>query len=582
MAIEKGAIWGKLFGQILLEKVPTLTLEQLDEGLEKQKKTGKLIGEQLLELKYVKETELLEALSEAFGIPSVDPNEAGVVNADVVRLVPEILARKFKFLVVQVREIEDKATLFVAMADPKNINAIDTIKQITKVQEVQPVISLPHQIEKAIENFYTEGADLSHAFDELEGGDDVSLIDDMDGDGMDVSMDHEAAPVVKYVNSLFAQAVKEGASDMHIEPQEKSVSVRFRVDGKLHSMSSPPKKLQSPIISRIKVISGLDIAERRVPQDGRCKIRMMNRDIDIRVSTLPLVHGEKVVMRLLDKSATSLDIHEIGMEPDTLELAKKLITRPYGIILLCGPTGSGKTTTLYSFLNYVNNPDVNIVTVEDPVEYQLKGINQVAVRTQVGLTFALGLRSILRQDPDIIMVGEIRDKETLEMAIKASLTGHLVFSTLHTNNAVASVQRMINMGTEPFLIASTLTAAVSQRLVRKVCTSCKTIIKPEQELVTALVKHFGEEDFNFKFMAGRGCPNCKGTGKKGRTAVHELLFISSVIREMIVRGDSEQELTKQAHKEGMETIVGNAFKKVKLGAITIEECLSLIYDVDEI
>ena len=564
MVIEKGSIWGKLFGQILLEKVSNLTEEQLNEGLDKQKETGLLIGEQLLDIGFITENDLLEALSEAFQIPAVDPNESGVVNEEVVKVVPEGLARRFKFIVLQQRSLNNKQVLYVAMADPNNITAIDSIKQAAKVTDVQPVISLPGQIARALDNFYAPDAGIGSAIAEIHGdSDDVSLVDDDEGDGVDVgSIDHDAAPVVKYVNALFAQAVKERASDIHIEPQEKVLSIRLRVDGKLMVMPSPPKKLQSPIVSRIKVISGLDIAERRVPQDGRCKIRMMNRDIDIRVSTLPLAYGEKVVMRLLDKTATSLDINDMGMETNVLALAKKLLKRPYGIILLCGPTGSGKTTTLYSFLNFVNTTDVNIVTVEDPIEYQLTGINQVAVRTQVGLTFAAGLRSILRQDPDIIMVGEIRDVETLEMAIKAALTGHLVFSTLHTNNAVASVQRMVNMGIESFLISSTLTCSISQRLVRKICTACKTIIKPPEDLVKALKERFEDEDMDFKFMAGRGCPNCSGTGNRGRTAVHELFFITATVRDMIARGETEAELSRQANRDGMETIVQNAFTKV--------------------
>ena len=415
----------------------------------------------------------------------------------------------------------------------------------------------------------------------LEGeGDDLEVAKDKHDDGFDVSSDHDAAPVIRYVNAIFSNAVKDRASDIHIECFEREMRVRYRIDGKCQVKDKPPIRMKNAIIARVKVISGMDIAERRLPQDGRTKIRIQNREIDVRVNTLPMIHGEKVCMRLLDSSATSLSVQDLGLEPTVMERVLKVIQRPYGIVLLCGPTGSGKTTTLYSFIAHVNKPEVNITTVENPVEYQLMGINQCHVKQEIGMTFASALRAILRQDPDIIMVGEIRDLETLEMAMKAALTGHLVFSTIHTNTAVASVQRMANMGAEPFMISSTLAAAISQRLLRRICKNCKRIYQPPAEQLDMLRKRF-KDPCEFQFTKGEGCSNCANTGYRGRVAVHEVYFVNSLARDMISSAATELELQRQADKEGMMRLVDSAFMNVRKGNTTIAEMMGLFTEEED-
>ncbi|MGE0432649.1 MAG: GspE/PulE family protein [Planctomycetota bacterium] len=575
-----GLIGHKRIGELLVEK-GLCTAEDVKAGLETQKQTERLLGEELVFKKIIKADDLLETLSEQFNLPYMDLMEPNVVNPEVLRKLPEKVCRGFRMAALQEREQGGEKILYVGMANPKNVMALDSIRQILKGVKIQPVLALATHVMKALDTYYTDdaAAGLGDVFDE--GADDVDMVrDGEDGDGVDVS-DHDAAPVIRYVNGLFVRAVKDRCSDIHIECYEKELRVRFRIDGKLQVKDKPPTRMRNAIIARIKVISGLDIAERRLPQDGRTKVRLMNREIDIRVSTLPMIHGEKVVMRLLDKTATSLNVNDMGMEPEVLEKCLKLIRRPYGIIVLCGPTGSGKTTTLYSFLSVVNEPDTNIVTVENPVEYQLFGINQCQVRQEIGMTFAAGLRSILRQDPDIVMVGEIRDMETLEMSMKAALTGHLVFSTIHTNNGVATVQRMINMGAEPFLVSSTLTASISQRLVRKICPVCKRADNPPADMIKALQERFNDP-CDFKFMRGTGCDNCANTGNRGRAASHELYFVGSIQRDMIAAGATEQELAAQAKKDGMQTIVENAFLKVRRGEINVDECLALFYDDDDV
>jgi type II secretory ATPase GspE/PulE/Tfp pilus assembly ATPase PilB-like protein len=374
------------------------------------------------------------------------------------------------------------------------------------------------------------------------------------------------------------EAVKQRASDIHFEPFEREVAVRFRIDGALREVTAPPKRLFQSVVARIKIISSLDIAERRLPQDGRCKLKVGDRTIDMRVSTLPVVHGEKIVMRILDKGATNMDIDGLGFDPMTLKEMKRVLQSPHGIILLTGPTGSGKTTTLYSFLKYIYSPEVNIVTVEDPVEYQLPGINQVHVRTNIGMTFAAALRSILRQDPDIVMVGEMRDQETLEIAVRAALTGHLVFSTIHTNTAVATVTRMSDMGLERYMITSSLICAISQRLIRMICPKCKEPYTPSDALRRQLAASFRQPSVDIDLWRGKGCGFCSNSGYKGRLAVHEYMTMTPTLREMILEQKGESELEEECLRMGMRNLRQSCFFKLLDGLTTVEEAVSLFYE----
>ncbi len=380
------------------------------------------------------------------------------------------------------------------------------------------------------------------------------------------------APAVVFVNSLLVQAIQERASDIHIEPQESELRIRLRIDGILKELQSASKKLQSGVIARIKILSSMDIAEQRVPQDGRIKFKIMGRSIDVRVSTIPGIYGEKIVMRILDKGSTSLNINDLGIEPDQLDHLKKIAKAAHGMILVTGPTGSGKTTTLYSMLNYVNSPSLNIITAEDPVEYRLPGITQIQMKSKVGLTFASTLRAFLRQDPDIIMVGEIRDLETAEIAVKAALTGHLVLSTLHTNDAISTIIRLANMGVDTFLVTSSVSLIVSQRLVRRLCLNCKSSYKPSQSLISNF-NHIGIELSDDKYYIGKGCKQCSGSGYWGRAAIHEFLFLTEEIKEIIVRNGTEKEIREVAEKSGMVSLLNNGLQKAALGITSLEEVL---------
>lgn len=501
-------------------------------------------------------------------VPRVELKSMGFIDPIVAALIPEDTARRFGALAFGQKD----GKLSVAMWNPFDPVALETIRAKTGYL-IDVSFSPRGIIDEEIDKVYAQKGNLEESMKELVDFE-VEEEDEEDNEEL-LRIQAEGAPAIKFVNLLLLQATQDRASDVHIEPQEKELKIRLRVDGILREVTPPPKRMQLGIISRIKILGNLDIAERRVPQDGRAKIKIMGRQIDIRISTLPTIYGEKVVMRLLDKGSVSLNINDIGFEPKTMQKFKEILTMAHGMILVTGPTGSGKTTTLYSSLNYINSPDKNIITVEDPVEYRLKGINQIQARPQVGLTFAAGLRSILRQDPDIVMIGEIRDKETAEIAIKAALTGHLVLSTLHTNDAVATIIRLLNMGVDKYLITSSLSLVIAQRLARRVCLHCKTAYKPDPDILIRL-ESLGVHHNEIIFYRGKGCDHCSGTGFWGRVAIYEFFLVKPEIKELIVNDASEDKIRKRSEELGMETLLFNGMKKVREGLTTVEEILRII------
>ncbi len=516
----------------------------------------------LVKLGALSEDALLRFLSDHYGTPSVNLDQLEV-DPEVVRLIPAEVATRFS--VVPISRIGRQ--LMVAIANPANFFALDDIKFVTNL-EVEPFVTTEDQIRRAIDKYYDAALSMADVMRSME--EDLEVVESQAETEIADFESADQPPVVKFVNSMIAQAVKEGASDIHVEPYERTLRVRFRVDGTLYERMNPPYRLKQAILSRLKIMSELDIAERRVPQDGRIKIRTGKKVIDLRVSTLPCIFGEKVVLRILDKSNLSLDLTQIGFQPDALERFLAAVALPYGMVLVTGPTGSGKTTTLYSALSRVNLPGVNIMTAEDPVEYNLDGINQVHVNEAVNLTFAAALRSFLRQDPNIIMVGEIRDFETASIAIKAALTGHLVFSTLHTNDAPSTLNRLTDMGVEPFLVASSTNLIVAQRLLRKVCQTCRRKREPTPVLTKLINLAPGEEVTLYEAV---GCELCHGTGYKGRTGVYEVMPITGAVRELIVRRASTAEVKALAVREGMLTLRQDALLKLKAGITSAEEVL---------
>ncbi len=520
----------------------------------------------LLKMGALEEPELLNFLGEHFGTPSVNLDEVEI-DAAVVSLVPADVATKFNLIPFK----RMGKQLMVAMSNPANFFAIDDLKFITNL-EVEPFVSTEEQIKRAIDHCYDSILSMADVMKSLE--DDLEVVETGEEEpDFSESESADQAPVVKFVNSMIGQAVKERASDIHVESYEKSLRVRFRIDGTLYERMAPPYRLRQAIISRLKIMADLDIAERRVPQDGRIKIRFSNKTIDLRVSSLPCIFAEKIVLRILDKSNLTLDLTHAGFQVEALEHFLKAIAMPYGMVLVTGPTGSGKTTTLYSALSRINTTDVNIMTVEDPVEYNLDGINQVLVNDRVGRTFAAALRSFLRQDPNIIMVGEIRDLETGSIAVKAALTGHLVLSTLHTNDAPSTLNRMVDMGLEPFLVASSTNLILAQRLARKLCPNCKKPVEFSQELQKRLqLKSVGGKK-DGEFFEPVGCDACHKTGYKGRVGLYEVMPIGAAIRDMIIRGTSTPDIKRQAVKENMLTLRMDALMKLKAGITSAEEVL---------
>lgn len=545
-----------------LVKKGMITKEQLEEAKETSKKTGLPFDKVLIKKGIITEENIAAVLSERLNLPFMDLSDY-LIDASVIKLVPESLAHKYKL--IPLFKIEE--TLTVAMADPRDINALDQVRLQSKC-EVEPVLATETAIKNAIDQYYSVGAGVEEVIKQM---DEVkSKAKDRVISKEELARIAEDAPVIKLVNLIFIQAVKDKASDIHIEPEERLLRVRYRIDGVLHEGVKPPKSLEAAITSRIKVLAKMDIAEKRKPQDGRIQLKMQGRDIDLRVSSFPTVYGENIVIRLLDKTSVLLGLAELGMRSATLEVYDKLIKRPFGIILVTGPTGCGKTTTLYASLSIINSAEKNIITIEDPVEYQLNMIRQTQINPKAGLTFASGLRSILRQDPDIIMVGEVRDIETAEIAIQAALTGHLVFSTLHTNDAAGALTRLIDMGIEPFLISSSIIGVLAQRLVRVICPKCKEKLIPTEAMLEDLQLKRADD---IAFYRGKGCPHCRDTGYIGRTGIFELLVINDDIKKLIIAKAPVDEIKKEAMASGMKTLRDDGIEKALAGVTSVEEAL---------
>ncbi len=561
-------------GQILLNN-NIISEDQLIKGVEQQKKEGGRIGSNLIKLGFITEDALVDFLSKQYGVPAVTLTD-DTIDPSIIKFVPYDVANKYQIFPVS----KNGASLKLAMIDPSNVFAIDDVKFMTGYN-VQPLVAAESAIRAAIIRHYEQGDGIQSVVDDMASFDDANLdfVKDTeeDDDIADLQNAGEDAPVVKLVNLILAEAISRGASDIHVEPYEKELRIRYRVDGMLYDIMQPPLKMKAALSSRMKIMSDLDISERRLPQDGRIKLKVKGKGVDLRVSTLPTLFGEKIVMRILDKSNLNLDLTKLGFEEKALKDFDEAIHSPFGMVLVTGPTGSGKTTSLYSALSTVNNVDVNIMTAEDPVEYNLSGINQVHVREDIGLTFASALRSFLRQDPDIVMVGEIRDFETAEIAVKAALTGHLVLSTLHTNDAPSTVSRLLNMGIEPFLVSASVLLILAQRLCRKMCEHCR-----EEEVIPAdiLIKAGFHEDEvgTFKTYKGKGCSECGDSGYKGRIALYEVMPVKEEIKEMIVKGATSTDIKKVAMRLGMKTLRMSGLTKIRDGVTTLEEILRVTFE----
>ena len=544
-----------------------ITEEQLKEGLAVSTTEGHRIGYALVHLGFVQEEELTRMLARQYRVPAVDLDKV-TVDEKILKLIPGHVA--IKHLVLPLRRVGRMLT--VAMTNPTDFSAIDDLKFITKL-EIEPVIVGEYTLRKHLETYFgkTEDEQMANLLEQW-GEDEVEVIEEEDDDEAysQMAAEVESAPVVKFINGLLTDAVLKGVSDIHIEPFEKEIRVRYRIDGALIEVMKPPMKMKAALISRIKILADLNIAERRVPQDGRIKLKMKNKVVDFRVSVLPVIFGEKIVLRILDKGNLTFDLTTFGFEPKAEKDFMWAISRPYGMVLVTGPTGSGKTTTLYSALSQINTIDTNIMTVEDPVEFNLYGINQVLVRTQVGMTFAAALKAFLRQDPNIIMLGEIRDLETGGIAIKASLTGHLVLSTLHTNDCPSTITRLIDMGLEPFNVAAALNLLTAQRLVRRICKSCKVEATYDQDYLEAAKLSLEWADQN-TFYKGEGCNECGGSGYKGRCGFYEVMIMTTPLRKAIMQAMATDDMRALACSEGMLTLRQDGMKKVERGITTIEE-----------
>ncbi len=569
---------GKLGEMLIRENL--ITPIQLEQALEHQRQNGGRLGSSVIKLGFLTADGITAVLSRQYGIPSVNL-EYFEADPGVIRLIPMETALKYQVLPLS----RVGASLTLAMADPANVYAMDDIKFMTGLN-IEPVVASEASVAEAIKKNYgsIEEQERKKEIEDL-----VSFIDDGQTEGVEVEAEDESAlnlaaleraaeeaPVIKLVNYILKDAVERGASDIHLEPYEKEYRVRYRIDGVLQNVMQPPVKLRDAMISRIKIMAKLDISEKRLPQDGRIMIRIVHnnrkKQLDFRVSVLPTLHGEKIVMRLLDKENLRLDMTRLGFEKESLEKFQRAIFKPYGMVLVTGPTGSGKTNTLYSSIAQLNKPDINIMTAEDPVEFQLPGINQVQMKEQIGLNFAAALRSFLRQDPNIIMVGEIRDFETAEIAIKAALTGHLVLSTLHTNDAPSTISRLMNMGIEPFLVATSVHLICAQRLTRRICPNCKVEDKVRHQVLVD-AGFTPEEAKSLKVYRGEGCPSCNSRGYKGRVGLYEVLEVTDELRELILVGASALELRKKAVEEGMITLRRSGLMKVADGVTTLEEVI---------
>ncbi len=558
----------------LLVKEKVITPEQLAQATKVQKETNCRLGSALVKLGFLTDEDVTNFLSRQYGVPAINLSYFEIDPA-VVKLIPFETAKRYQILPLS----RVGASLTIAMVDPTNVFAMDDIKFMTGFN-IEPVVASESSINDGIEKAYgtTSQEDLEtvmQSMTELGDGADVELqAEEQEMDLADLEKAADEAPIVKLVNLVLTDAVKRGASDIHMEPYEKEFRVRFRIDGVLQTIMSPPLKLKDAITSRLKIMAKLDISEKRLPQDGRIMLKMnvggRKKQLDFRVSTLPTLWGEKIVLRLLDKENLRLDMTKLGFEPESLVKFEKAILKPYGMVLVTGPTGSGKTNTLYSSIARLNQPDTNIMTAEDPVEFQLQGVNQVQMKEQIGLNFAAALRAFLRQDPNIILVGEIRDFETAEIAIKAALTGHLVLSTLHTNGAPETITRLMNMGIEPFLVATSVHLICAQRLVRRICKDCAEVVDvPHQTLLEE--GYTPEEAKSVKIQKGRGCGTCNNTGYKGRTGLYEVMEVDEEIKELVLVGASAVELKKKAIERGMFTLRRSGLIKVSQGLTTLEE-----------
>jgi type IV pilus assembly protein PilB len=582
-------------GEILVRE-NLISPQHLRQALDYQREHGGRLGFNLVKLGLVSDDTITAILSRQYGIPSVNL-ELFDIEDSVLRLIPQEVAQKYSVLPLS----RVGATLTLAMVDPTNVFAMDDIKFMTGLN-VEPVVVAEASVQQAISKYYSTSREIELAsvapevvsngngfsdadlvsldnldLDHSVNAEDVEVFEDNDEiDLSSLTRMSEDAPVVRLVNVLLVDALRRGASDIHVEPYEKELRIRFRIDGVLYDVMHPPLKMRDALISRIKILSKLDISEKRLPQDGRIKIRVKvdsrSRELDFRVSTLPTLFGEKVVLRLLDKEKLMLDMTNLGFEPDSLVKFQRNIAKPYGMVLVTGPTGSGKTNTLYSALQSLNTVDTNIMTAEDPVEFNLPGINQVQMKEQIGLNFAAALRSFLRQDPNIVLVGEIRDFETAEIAIKAALTGHLVLSTLHTNDAPSTISRLMNMGIEPFLVATSVNLIQAQRLIRRICKDCKKEHPTPHEALIE-IGFSAEEAKTLKSYKGRGCPSCNETGYKGRIGLYEVMEITDEIRELILIGASALELRKKSIEDGMISLRESGLQKIRNGVTTIEEVL---------
>ena len=565
--VEKESLSTRRLGEILIE-VAGLSRDKLDEALAQQREKEGLIGETLVRMHYVTAEELARALALQADLPYIENLAANGADPLLVKNIPINFAKRYEIIPVS----EDEDGVLVAVSDPFNMEPIDDVAALLGCP-VQVGVASSSRVTDHINAVY-ERKDTVGLVDGLEEGDLDSVAHELEGDGevedlLDVT---DEAPIIRLINSLIFQAVKERASDIHIEPGERDIVVRFRIDGVLRAILRPPKRAQNSVISRVKIMAGLNIAEKRLPQDGRIRTKIAGKDIDIRVSTLPTSFGERVVMRLLDRSNVLLDLGDIGIPPANLKTIRKIINLSHGIFLVTGPTGSGKTTTLYGALSSINRDDINIITVEDPVEYQLRGISQIQVQSKINLTFASALRSILRQDPDVVLIGEMRDLETAEIAIQASLTGHLVFSTLHTNDSAGAITRLTDMGVEPFLVSSSLVGVMAQRLVRTICKHCRQEYTPtDEELKEVGLK---PSDLpNGTVARGEGCTECLNTGYKGRSGIYELMVVSEKIRQLVLKNVDSNTIKRQAIEEGMRTLRDDGARKIIEGLTTLEEVL---------
>ncbi|MFO8057891.1 MAG: type II secretion system ATPase GspE [bacterium] len=549
-------------GEILLQK-GHITEEQLTNALSRKQEKGGKLGEALIQMEAINEDQLYNALSEQLGLKYVKQLAGMEIDPQLVKDIPIQFAKQNAMVPLE----KKNGAVVVATSDPLNLFAIEDLKKVLET-EVEIVMASENKVIQAINNVYDRASVTAQGvMGDLETENLDILAQELEEpeDLLDVN---DEAPIIRLVNSLLFQAVKERASDIHIEPFEKDLLVRFRIDGVLYEILRPPKRFQSSITSRVKIMGGLNIAEKRLPQDGRIRIKIAGKDIDIRLSTLPTSHGERIVMRLLDRENILLSVEELGFDPAQYSRFNDMIHRTHGIILVTGPTGSGKTTSLYAALNKINTPEKNIVTIEDPVEYQIQGISQIHVNPKINLTFANGLRSIVRQDPDVILVGEIRDAETAEIAVQASLTGHLVFSTLHTNDAPSAITRLVEMGVEPFLISSSMLAAIAQRLVRVLCKECKLPDDPDEK---SLLASGLKEKSQYTFYRPNGCPECLNTGFVGRSAIYEMLVVDDDMRELINQNTDSNTIKRKAREKGMLTLREDAARKVLSGDTSLSE-----------